>query len=112
MRFVIDADLPRDVVARLASYGHVGIDVRDIGMRRAEDPEIAAYALKNGLCLLTGDWGFSDIRIYPPDRSAWVLQPCTGQHRLSNWRQLERQHADPAAGARRLQRKCRQPDGV
>ena len=53
MRFLIDADLPRDVVAILASYGHVAIDVRDIGMRSADDSEIAAYALQNGLCIIT-----------------------------------------------------------
>ena len=29
MRFLIDADLPRDSAAVLVSYGHVEIDVRD-----------------------------------------------------------------------------------
>jgi predicted nuclease of predicted toxin-antitoxin system len=55
MRFLIDADLPRDTATLLASHGHIGIDVRDIGMRRAEDSEIAAYAMQNKLCLVTGD---------------------------------------------------------
>lgn len=73
MRFLIDADLPRDVAALLASHGHVGIDVRDAGMRRAKDPEIAAYAIQNGLCIVTGDWGFSDIRVYPPERYAGIV---------------------------------------
>lgn len=56
MRFLIDADLPRDTAAFVASYGHVGIDVRDVGMRHAEDSEIAAYAIQNGLCIVTVDW--------------------------------------------------------
>jgi predicted nuclease of predicted toxin-antitoxin system len=73
MRFLIDADLPRETASLLASYGHVGIDIRDIGMRRADDSEVAAYALKNGLCLVTGDWGFSDIRIYPPERYSGIV---------------------------------------
>jgi hypothetical protein len=73
MRFLIDADLPRDTAALLASYGHVGIDVRDIGMRDAKDPRIAAYAKQNALCIVTGDWGFSDIRLYPPDRYAGIV---------------------------------------
>jgi len=72
MRFLIDADLPRDTAALLVSYGHVAIDVRDIGMRRAEDPEIANYAKQNGLCILTGDWGFSDVRVYPPQDYAGI----------------------------------------
>ena len=66
MHFLIDADLPRSTAALLASYGHVSTDVRDIGMGRAKDPEIARFAKNNQLCLLTGDWGFGDIRSYPP----------------------------------------------
>ncbi|HEY1921418.1 MAG TPA: DUF5615 family PIN-like protein [Tepidisphaeraceae bacterium] len=73
MRFLIDADLPRETAALVASYGHVGIDIRDIGMRRAKDAEIAAYALQNGLCIVTGDWGFSDIRVYQPERYAGIV---------------------------------------
>ena len=42
MRFLIDACSPRDFTPLLASYGHDSIDVRDIGMRRADDPDIAA----------------------------------------------------------------------
>src|SRR5437867_269726 len=73
MRFLIDADLPRDTAALLVSYGHVAIDVRDIGMRRAEDSEIANYAKQNGLCILTGDWVFSDVRVYPPQDYAGIV---------------------------------------
>jgi predicted nuclease of predicted toxin-antitoxin system len=35
-------------------------------MQAAGDPEIAAYAKQNGLALLSEDWGFADIRTYPP----------------------------------------------
>lgn len=35
-------------------------------MSRATDPEIARYARDNRLCILTGDWGFADIRAYRP----------------------------------------------
>jgi predicted nuclease of predicted toxin-antitoxin system len=66
VRFLIDACLPRDFAPLLASYDHESIDVRDIGMRRADDSDIAAYARASQLCLLTEDWGFADIRIYPP----------------------------------------------
>lgn len=66
MRFVVDADLTRAIDALIISYRHVAIDVRDVGLGDADDPDIAAYAKANDLCLVTGDWGFSDIRIYPP----------------------------------------------
>ncbi len=42
------------------------MDVRDVGMGRADDPEIAAHARAHKHCLLTEDWGFADIRVYPP----------------------------------------------
>jgi len=73
MQFLIDADLPRSTKALLESYGHIAIDLRDIGMRRAKDSQIAQHAQANGLCLLTGDWGFSDIRIFPPEQYAGIV---------------------------------------
>jgi predicted nuclease of predicted toxin-antitoxin system len=66
MRFLVDADLPRSTASFLASFGHQAADVRDVGMREADDPTIAAYAKKHGLCLLSGDSGFADTRSYPP----------------------------------------------
>lgn len=66
MRFLIDACLPRDFATVVSSYGHVAVDVRDIGMGRADDPDIADYAKRFMMALLTEDWGFADIRRYPP----------------------------------------------
>lgn len=66
MHFLIDADLPRSVSDVLQAYGHEAIDVRDIGLRNAIDTTIARYAQQEGLCLLAGDFDFSDIRTYPP----------------------------------------------
>ncbi|MFI5378620.1 MAG: DUF5615 family PIN-like protein [Tepidisphaerales bacterium] len=68
MRFLIDADLPRDTSLLLSSYGHIAADVRDLGMRQAKDPEVAAYAQREGMCLVSADWGFSDIRRFPPQQ--------------------------------------------
>src|SRR5688500_11599812 len=65
MRFLVDADMPRSTVGLTESFGHEATDIRDIGMGRAKDPQIAEYAAKNQLCLITGDWGFSDIRQFP-----------------------------------------------
>lgn len=60
MHFLIDADLPRSVGDLIRSYGHNATDIRDIGMRRALDAAIAQHAQREGLCLLTDDFDFSD----------------------------------------------------
>jgi len=73
MRFLIDADLPRRTKKLLESYGHPAEDVRDIGLKHAKDPQIAEYAKANGLCLITADWGFSDIRSFPPDEYEGII---------------------------------------
>ena len=66
MRFLVDEDLPLSTGDLLQRYGHEAYDVRRIGLRGAKDPQIAAYAKDQGLCIVTGDFGFSDIRNYPP----------------------------------------------
>ncbi len=66
MLFVVDADLPRRAAELLRAAGHDALDVRDIGLGSAPDEDIAEYARKSGRCLVTGDFGFADVRNYPP----------------------------------------------
>ena len=73
MRFLIDADLPRRTAIAIRAAGHEAFDVRDIGLRSASDAEIAAHAKKGGLCLITGDFDFSDIRNYPPNDYSGIV---------------------------------------
>jgi predicted nuclease of predicted toxin-antitoxin system len=67
MRLLIDADLPRQCVELIRRYGHEAQDIRDIGMGKASDPEIARAAHGGGYGLVTGDFGFADVRTYPPE---------------------------------------------
>lgn len=67
MRFLVDADLPRSAKPLLERFGHEAIDVRDVGLGSAKAPVIARYAQEHQACLLTGDFGFADIRNYPPE---------------------------------------------
>jgi predicted nuclease of predicted toxin-antitoxin system len=67
VRFLIDADLPLSTKPLLERFGHEAIDVRDVGLGNAKDPFIARYAQDHQACLLTGDFGFADIRNYPPE---------------------------------------------
>ncbi len=73
MRFLVDEDLPRSTDSLLRQHGHEAIDVRDVGLRGASDADIATYAQKQGLCLLSGDLGFADIRNYPPEKYSGVV---------------------------------------
>ena len=47
--------------------------MRDFDLRGAKDSQIAAYAQSEGLCLVTGDFDFSDIRNYPPGDYAGLV---------------------------------------
>jgi hypothetical protein len=47
--------------------------VRDLGLGASPDLEIAQYAREHSLCLLTGDWGFADIRAYPPPQYPGIV---------------------------------------
>ena len=67
MPFLIDANLPRSVVALLRSLGHQVEFARDIGLAAAPDRDIAARAKLTGAVLLTRDLDFSNIRHYPPE---------------------------------------------
>ena len=73
MRFLVDANLPRSTVAMLARHRHEGADVRDIGLGRAEDTDIASHARQNSLALITRDFDFADIRNYPPADYAGIV---------------------------------------
>jgi len=68
MRFLIDANLPRSIIAALQRFGHDVEFARDIGLGAAPDEQIAAYALKNTAAILSRDLDFADIRRYPPEK--------------------------------------------
>jgi Domain of unknown function (DUF5615) len=54
----------------LGRYHHEAVYVRDIGMGGAADSDIAAYAQRYRLALVTRDFDFADIRNYPPTQYA------------------------------------------
>ncbi len=62
MRFLIDANLPRTVIAVVQSLGHQVEFARDIGLASATDEQIARHALRYSAALITRDLDFADIR--------------------------------------------------
>jgi predicted nuclease of predicted toxin-antitoxin system len=73
MRFLVDEDLPLSTCDLLQFYGYEAINIRDVGLRGAKDSQIASFAQNNGLCLLTGDYDFSDVRNYPPSQYKGII---------------------------------------
>jgi len=73
MKILIDADLPRPTADLLRSLGHDATDVRDVGLGAAPDERIAEYAQRHGLCLVTGDFDFADVRVYPPENYSGLV---------------------------------------
>jgi predicted nuclease of predicted toxin-antitoxin system len=55
MRFLIDANMPRSIIALVTNLGHEVEFARDIGLAAAPDQEIAARAQASGAALLTRD---------------------------------------------------------
>lgn len=66
MRFIIDAALSESLTTILREAGYDAIHVAEIGMAHAPDENIAAYAKRNALVILTQDFDFADVRHYPP----------------------------------------------
>jgi len=66
MRFLIDANMLRSIIALVTNLGHEVEFARDIGLAAAPDQEIAARARASGAALLTRDLDFADVRRYPP----------------------------------------------
>ena len=58
---LIDEDLPRSTARLLRSLGYEALDVRDIGLRGADDDEIFAYACKANVTMVTADVGFASM---------------------------------------------------
>ncbi len=66
MRLLVDADVPRSTATVVHRHSHDAVDIRDTDLRSAADYAIAAYARAERRCLISGDFGFADIRNYPP----------------------------------------------
>ena len=64
-RFAIDEDMPRSTGRILKEQGFTVNDVRDHGLRGADDEEIYQFAQKEQAVLLTADTGFGNILRFP-----------------------------------------------
>jgi len=65
LKFVIDEDMPRSTGRILKQQGYDVRDIRDYGLRGAEDEQIYEFAQKEQALILTGDRGFGNILRFP-----------------------------------------------
>jgi predicted nuclease of predicted toxin-antitoxin system len=73
VRFLIDANLPRAVIAVFQTHGHDTVFARDVGLSAATDEQLAAQARARGCALVTRDLDFADVRRYPPQQYAGIV---------------------------------------
>jgi len=73
MRFLLDANLPRSLAARLEERGHEVVDIRDIAPPGIEDEEIFRIAQEQNRVIITQDLGFGDILRYPLGTHAGIV---------------------------------------
>jgi predicted nuclease of predicted toxin-antitoxin system len=73
VRFLIDANLPRAVIAVFQKHGHDTVFARDVGLSEATDEQIASQARARGCALVTRDLDFADVRRYPPQQYAGIV---------------------------------------
>ena len=71
--FIIDADLPRSLVALFGEAGQIADHVNDLDMGGATDDEIYSLAQKRRACIVTGDFDFADVRRYPPANHSGIV---------------------------------------
>jgi predicted nuclease of predicted toxin-antitoxin system len=64
-KFVIDEDMPRSTGRILKQQRYDVRDIRDYGLRGAEDQEIYEFAQREQAVILTGDRGFGNILRFP-----------------------------------------------
>ncbi|TET41121.1 MAG: hypothetical protein E3J66_05830 [Dehalococcoidia bacterium] len=64
-KFTIDEDMPRSTGIMLKEHRYEVKDIRDHGLRGAEDEEVYKFAQKEEAVLLTEDKGFGNILRFP-----------------------------------------------
>ncbi|MBI2050758.1 MAG: DUF5615 family PIN-like protein [Parcubacteria group bacterium] len=72
MKFLLDANIPYSASEVFASR-HEVTHVRDIGLGRAPDEDIALQAKERGAVIVTRDLDFANTIIFPPERHCGII---------------------------------------
>ena len=72
-KFLIDEDMPRSTAGALKGRGYEVKDIRDYGLRGADDEKVYQFAQSNQAVLITGDMGFGNILHFPIGRHFGIV---------------------------------------
>ena len=64
MRFLIDAQLPPGLVNLFVDAGHEAVHVTDVRLLTEQDKKICAYAVREGMIVVTKDEDFVQMRLF------------------------------------------------
>lgn len=70
---MIDASLPRSTKTVIEALGHNAVDVRDILPPASPDADIALMALDENRVIITRDFDFANILLYPPEKYPGII---------------------------------------
>ncbi len=73
MRFLVDENLPLEIVHLLKKNGHHAVHALDRLRPGGSDLAVFRLAQRERRILITCDLDFSDIRLFPPGRHAGIL---------------------------------------
>jgi predicted nuclease of predicted toxin-antitoxin system len=65
--------MPRSLVPVLQDAGYHAVDVRDVGLRGANDSQVFAFAQASGAILITADRDFSSVLTFRPGSHAGII---------------------------------------
>lgn len=71
MRFLLDMGISPKVIGVLEALCHEGVRCSEVGLSKAADTQILAYAQTHGLILISTDLDFADLAMV-------CQQPCPG----------------------------------
>jgi predicted nuclease of predicted toxin-antitoxin system len=71
--FVIDENMPRSTAPALREAGYEVVDIRDAGLRGADDSRIFSLAQSLAAALITADLDFSSILSFRPGQHAGIV---------------------------------------
>lgn len=72
MRYLLDANLPMSAKEAFSSDDEV-THVREIGFSSAGDEQILLWAKKHGAIVISRDFDFANILLFPPERHSGVV---------------------------------------
>jgi len=73
MRFLIDENMPRDLVGAIRGLGFAADDVRELGLASQPDSDVFAAAAARDAIIITRDTDFLDERLWPPEYRAGIV---------------------------------------